>query len=256
MAFEEYTVASQLGSCTGLTIDVPPGTVDGDLLVALYMHVSPGITVNFPAGWTSDGFGITAGAGVGDGILEARHRIASSEPADYTWTHAGGTPDNYELGVIIRLSDAAAHIQDDNGVGTSGTLPETETTPVITPDITGGLLLYIYEAFQALDGAGGEECSYTPDPATTQIVLEKIGGNTHMHSMAVCLETSPGAARTYTYGGAFVRTLEHASGYISFVDTSIPPHNGGSSTISIPETKLALKVLPNRLNDAQLDGVA
>jgi hypothetical protein len=77
-----------------------------------------------------------------------------------------------------------------------------------------------------------------------------------MHSMAVCLETSPGAARTYTYGGAFVRTLEHASGYLSFVDTSTPAPRTNSASLDLPQTKLALKVLPNRLNDAQLDGVA
>jgi hypothetical protein len=256
MGFEEYTVSSQLNSSAGLTIDVPPGTVDGDFLLALYMHISPGISCPFPAGWTNDGFGITPGGGFGDGILGAAHRIASSEPTDYTWVHDGGITDNYVLGVIMRFTDLSTHIQDANGTGSSGVLPETESTPAITPDLPDSTrLLYVYEAFQGLDGSGGQECTYAPDASVDELLLEKIGGNTGMHSLSVCTELSPGGVRTYTYNGV-VRTMEHASGYLSFLDTTPPPPNPRpAATIEIPQTKLVLKVLPNRLNDGTLDGV-
>jgi hypothetical protein len=67
-------------SSTNFVMNVPSGVVDGDLMVA-HVRQQSGFTISPPAGWNTGVLG-----GTNSGMY---WRLASSEPASYTWTSTG-----------------------------------------------------------------------------------------------------------------------------------------------------------------------
>ena len=71
-------------TASAATVNVPASVVDGDLMVMSYS--TRNCTITAPAGWTWAASGDSSGGEVS----AIYYRIASSEPANYTWTLSGG----------------------------------------------------------------------------------------------------------------------------------------------------------------------
>ncbi len=208
MGFQGYTVGSAPNGGT-INLPVPTGTVDGDTLIAVFCHVSPGISPNLPAGWT------TKATLNQDPNLDSQAivctRTASSEPASYTWTLA----DNYMLAVMLRYTSTGAFIQSLTSTRTSGTLPQTETTPGISPAVASARVVYIYSAFLTYVGTTGPRIP-TASSGLTQRAYENVGGATNAQLLAVYDEFGAGAARTVTFDNGAGDPLAHISCYLAF----------------------------------------
>ena len=89
--FVDYEVNDGDGDDTSLVVNVPNGTADGDVMVA-FIHGEDsdagGRTLTLPGGWTSvDDYLKTGGNDARCGVA---YRVASSEPASYTFTMSTG----------------------------------------------------------------------------------------------------------------------------------------------------------------------
>src|SRR5436305_15015941 len=73
-------------AATSVAVNVPSGVVNGDLLLAL-VSVSGGsaTSITAPSGWTLIGTKTDTGSGAGHEGEAVYYRLASSEPAGYTW---------------------------------------------------------------------------------------------------------------------------------------------------------------------------
>ena len=96
----QSVVTSATGN--GITIDKPTGTIDGDLLIAAIVH-SPSGNIVAPSGWTEFNSG---GCDNFECSLAVWYKVASGEPADYTFTRGGARGANKTAGGILRYSGA------------------------------------------------------------------------------------------------------------------------------------------------------
>lgn len=127
--------ASNSGTnATTLACNVPPGTANNDVMVA-FTGSSIGTAFVPSAGWTVIGTTGTAGTDVD---CKAYFRVASSEPASYTFT--GNAVDNQVIQIAtFRGVDTAAPM---NVAGQSTTVTTQNVTgPTVTSTATG-LVLY------------------------------------------------------------------------------------------------------------------
>lgn len=171
MAATYQTIASTEWQAANITIDKPTGTVDGDLMVAIF-GTEGGAThpVTPPAGWTeiihNDGF---EGAGGGVGII-AYKKIASSEGANYSFTCASNI-----CGAILRITNF--HVADNCYVSGSDFVEDAGSTPAlpnaaITPSISDTLLILVC----AVDTDGTDATNLsgytlaTSNPSWTELV--------------------------------------------------------------------------------------
>lgn len=120
----EQTYASvPISGSTTLTIAVPPGTEDGDLLVALVGTPAAGApTITGPAGW----FAETSGTGV-----RTFWRVARNEPASYDWTRS--TTTTAFAGIIARVTGSNPGVAVEGGGHQTGT-----GTTIALPSMTVG----------------------------------------------------------------------------------------------------------------------
>jgi hypothetical protein len=116
-----------VSSSTTLTINVPTGTANGDLMVAMVLtSASTSATWTTPAGWTA---AVTSSSARG-----VYYRTASSEPASYTFTASGsGTSQGYIFTYRNAQFDVSSAIT-------------TNSNPTVTASITttanNAILLY------------------------------------------------------------------------------------------------------------------
>lgn len=89
------------GIRTNSTIPKPSGAVDGDFLLGVLV-VQPDVTVTLPASWTLIVSDLDAGDRVSRTVVA--YKRASSEGADWTWTHASTT----SSGAVWRLTGVVA----------------------------------------------------------------------------------------------------------------------------------------------------
>jgi hypothetical protein len=94
----DSTQAQNGATSTTFACNVPAGVLDGDVLIA-FAWQSTTSALSAPAGWTS------VAASIQDSTdthtMEAWYRIASSEPANYTWT-GSGTSDKWVTQTALR----------------------------------------------------------------------------------------------------------------------------------------------------------
>lgn len=81
-AIRSFSQAPYSALGTTLVINKPAGTVDGDLLF-IAIAVQDTTVVNTLAGWTPSHSG-----GGANGSIQTFYKVASGEPASYTWTSA------------------------------------------------------------------------------------------------------------------------------------------------------------------------
>lgn len=130
-----------------VAVNVPTGTTNGDLLLAA-ASVSLGATITAPAGWTlirSDNNGGVAASSIKTSLY---YRVASSEPASYTWAATEGSASAIRLRVIQAAYsgiDTTNPIDSNSGQCTvpAGSTNQV-TSPTVTPTITNGFLVAVW----------------------------------------------------------------------------------------------------------------
>ena len=194
------------GSSTSYTVNVPAGTQDGDLLIAVSASdwetlADHAVPTGFTALSTSsyDGGSNSIHAAIG-------YRIASSEPANYTFTD-GVSAGSDNAGMIIRVTGADATpviAQVAPTAITAGT--GTVTAPSPTPDSSSDLIIVAV----VTDGGDG-------------------GGSVSWSWHASCAEINEVQSTTFTSISA---AATDSSG--TYTATASPDHNnGGAIAISI-----------------------
>lgn len=73
-------------SSNSATVTKPAGTADGDILFALVKHNANEAFSSTPSGWTQ--LGTSRWLTTSSSMFSLFYKVASSEPADYTWTWA------------------------------------------------------------------------------------------------------------------------------------------------------------------------
>lgn len=149
--FRSKTDAFATGN-TALSINVPAGVVDGDLLILAVQHVTSSVpTITDPAGWTTDAAPTDIGFIISCIGASARTRlywrIASGEPASYSVT-VGGTIPNGTSGVMLAYSSANA-TQPDAATTIAQATSTNPDSPSITSVTDQSLILSIFLAMNA-----------------------------------------------------------------------------------------------------------
>lgn len=210
IAFRSIAGAEDVTNATPsqLTISVPAGVADGDILIAvLIQRANTGATAG---GWSCAGWTTIEDAQIssrsGCSILWRR---ASSEPANYTFACATTGTMLGSAGVIAAYSGAVA---SGNPVDTflknfnaSGVAPSSQTAPSITPTYNNTMLI----AAGAWSAAAGNEPSAITGACTN---YRGRSGST-----AGAWRTAVGDVR-YTSGGAATGTSNFTNqGTVSFM---------------------------------------
>jgi hypothetical protein len=176
------SATAQAPSATSLTI-VVPSWLPGDVLTAVVVDRSGATFATAPAGWTSQGQ--FSGGNLGG---ELWTRVASSEPADYTWTLSGGA--NLAGGI-----DAWTGVDTTTPIDASGTSNSAVSASPIGTGITtvtdGAMLLF------AIGFETGKAAVITP-PGSMIEAWEAWTSTGADHSAALAYETVTTAGATGT----------------------------------------------------------
>jgi endoglucanase len=169
-------------SRTNTTVSVPAGVVDGDLLVAMFTLGGSGSTFTPPTGWTLLAGPTLATDNSFDIHTSLYWRVAASEPANYTFTHAALSSEAV-IYAVSGASSAAPAVTTNSGQGTATTalglttattaqlvffahnwalygtaVPPGGTTPTFTERLNASnSLIYIADGAQASAGATGNK---------------------------------------------------------------------------------------------------
>lgn len=119
------------GTASSLVVNVPAGVQDGDFMLAMgHKNPTSSATLNVPSGWSTFIGPTYANSGITTFIYT---RVASSEPASYTWTQSGATPAAiFGVGHFAwRGADPSNYVGATN-VDTSYTTQQNTTAPSVT----------------------------------------------------------------------------------------------------------------------------
>ena len=166
------------GRGNNLVVNVPAGTVDGDVMIAAvtFRPCTAGggspctVSLTAPLGWTlvtpgTNTINQTAGGGTGGTghRVFVYSRVAASEPASYTWT-IGGTPvHSGAAGGIVSFSgvDTASPIVTSLGQAPTGNATSHTATQIDTSPVTDTMLVAIFtsnsSAFWTMPGTMTEQ---------------------------------------------------------------------------------------------------
>lgn len=130
------------GARTNVTQPLPAGVANGDMLIwCVVTGNSTQVTPSFPAGWTAMGSPQTgADAGSFDWCAVMGYRVASSEPASYTATHAACSSES----LMLRIDGTGTLSVDAFSQGThTADGSATTTAPAVTTTVADDLLIFL-----------------------------------------------------------------------------------------------------------------
>lgn len=146
--------SGSLGAAGNFTVAAPAGVADGDLLIAVGSNEKAGGAVpSAPAGWTQ------LAAGSAEPWLIVWCRIASGEPANYTFTANGGTGN----AVIIGAYRGQELFIDAAGTPASGASTSPQASSILA--LNNGTLVFAGAIALAANGA-----KWTPPAGMTENV--------------------------------------------------------------------------------------
>ena len=159
LASENHGVLMALHNGSTLSINVPTGTVAGDVMIAAIATTPSTVTITAPAGWTLIQ-AVTQTTATSNRVSTYYRVATATEPASYTWTlstaHTGAS------GGIVSYSgvDNTTPINVSAGAATASAL--THTAPSITTTVANGMLVTVHEYASAR--------SWTPPAGMTERV--------------------------------------------------------------------------------------
>lgn len=188
--FRNSTSAGTSAAGTTITISVPTGVLDGDLLImAVALRGGTGVTNFACTGWTSL-LSSNQGTNVQLNIL---YRVAASEPANYSPTWTGSFNAAGAIYAASRWDMVAPALTSQANTGS----PAAMTAPSITPSNSPALLLLI----------GGSASGVTCTPATGMIERVDVKSTDASNNGALTIDeevtrvASPTGTRAVTQSG-------------------------------------------------------
>lgn len=141
-----FRAKSDNGNASGgaLTVTLPTGTLDGDLIVVHgYLETDTNTWSSVGAGFTS----VTSGTNTGAFLIQAWWKIASSEPASWTWTPTTtGVWRSVNAASYSGFSGSSVDIAGTTGQA-DAVIATSQTAPSITTITDGSLVLFCYGNF-------------------------------------------------------------------------------------------------------------
>lgn len=210
------TYAPSVGT-TSHTINVPAGVANGDLMLVMF-NLPVTTTFNALTGWTELWDATTTLSPDGFQVMVS-WRVASSEPASYTWTSTGsGRP----AAVLIAYRGClpGGEINKSNKVDTG--LTATHTSPSITPDYPGSLIVSLDNAYET---AAGSAPSWTVDGNFTQRVVHE---NSNNHAGVLVADYAQPTAAAISCSNGLASTSQGIAGIVALAPSAKHPYVIGS----------------------------
>lgn len=213
--FASYSSYATASAATNHTIDKPPGTVSGDLLIACMQYQNNGfITASPPAGWTGLGSETTNSSG---------HYVwwklaGGAEPSTYTFTISSSNP------ATITIARYTGTDQTTPINASAHQLVATTTTvaaPTITPTTNGCLLVQISSLWN-----GTTQPTFTPPNSYFE---ESDSGITFVGGIEFSDLLQPTAAATGTISSTSTGPNGDAAGW----NIAIAPSAGGGGSVAL-----------------------
>lgn len=176
LSFVNNTSAVQNTASTTITVSVPSGTTNDDLMILLVCSGSGTNTWTTPSGWTLWSPTLDSN---GRAVF---YRTASSEPANYTITQSGSTTSNAN---ILTYRNATIDVM--------GVFPTSPANPAIAPSITtteNNTYVFCYIASPTV-----ASCTYTTPTGFTSLLADS---DTTAPSNAIFYKTQTIAGATGT----------------------------------------------------------
>ncbi len=206
VAYRSNATATKAGGAgTNLVINVPAGTANGDVMVA-FVLTGTAVTPAVQASWTT-----LDSQNTGPTVISF-YRIASSEPASYTFT-VDST--NTSWGTIVTYSGTHATTPINKHAAFNRLTSTTNITgTTITPDVNNCMILWL--------GAAGTATSITKPASYTDRVSNVTSSGT---DIAELLQTSAAATGSITGTGS---TSTNTDGSL----IALAPAAGGSPPVN------------------------
>jgi hypothetical protein len=154
VAFGTVTTTAGTGYSSSIIINVPAGTVDGDLLLLSAGNDNPS-DYTTPTGWTR----LQTPTYAATGINVLWWRTASSEPASYTLNPVSSA---INTAVMVRYTGASGIRSSANTVSTQQ--QTVSPTPVVPADITGTDMVVHFYGWHAVAGSAGATLTAPSSP--------------------------------------------------------------------------------------------
>jgi hypothetical protein len=192
--------STNAGTAANVTVNVPAGTVNGDVMVAVITQsggngVQTGGLINEPSGWTfirEDS--ILDGPSGTEARLHTMIRVANSEPASYTFT-TGNVNDDL-LGAILSYSGVdTVNSRDVAALGATGT-SANPLSPAVTT-VTARAMVISAAVF------GSFHLSFDLGPANMITRLRSLQGSADTEQFAVGTFTPPVWTNGFSVVGAW-----------------------------------------------------
>jgi hypothetical protein len=148
------------GSRANTVINVPASSTDGKMLILLQANANSGTAVSatMPAGWTAFGAALSGTDGGGFGWrMQMAWRIASSEPASYTITHATTGLE----AIMLRIDGTGTLSIDASSMNSAAGPGVTSTALSVTTTAADDLLIYF--------GLNWQATALTPPTGMTEV---------------------------------------------------------------------------------------
>jgi hypothetical protein len=185
-------------STTSCTISVPPGTLNGDLLLVFIVatqDASTFLAIDEVPGWA---FAQGTGIGLSGGFLtlDTRYRVARAEPASYTWTYPSVAATPRMSGAIMALTGVDsgtpldATTTTDFGFSAAGA---EQVKPPLISTVTNGA--WVFSIVATAGGANAAVVLYSAQPTGylwDEHFLNRSGGAAHVLKASAGSE-NPGA---------------------------------------------------------------
>lgn len=186
VAFRAASTGSITSGSASVSITKPTGTIDTDFLVAFQSTGSTGIQSQLtgPSGWANLGFGGTDGF---TGVIQVWTKVASGEPASWTWGHTAGFG-NMCVAVNCFSAPAATPMDGSTIFDKSTATGTTATSSGVTTAFTNDILLL------AVMANSGAPTLSTPTGMTNQTTV--VAGATN--ALSTFTQTIPATGATGT----------------------------------------------------------
>lgn len=198
-----------------VTINVPAGTANGNLLVCVLVFQTAGEPAPTFTGWTLDANVNGIGA---DLSAYAYYRIASSEPASYTptWTN-----ERCAAAMMCAYEDGGGAITRDTSVATLYSSANTHTNNEATAASANSLIVSIH-----CGDEGTTNADYTSPTLTERA---KVLGQTGTPGAIITADAQPAAGATGAKTATYDRSDTGAGGIIIF---KVPAAATGAKTLA------------------------
>ncbi|MCK4500302.1 hypothetical protein KAU11_07380 [Candidatus Babeliales bacterium] len=182
----QSTTSLDYASRTTTSLTKPSGTVDGDLLVAVFAHNDDKTISTVPTGWTQQGTTANAISGINTYIY---YKVAASEPSSWDWVLNAST---FTAGVVLRVDGQKSTGYSDQFAGATVTNDDTPTyTNTITPTSALALIIFVITGDGDNNSSASGYAVVTDDPTWTE--RADMNGNGRLMAVATAIRTATSA---------------------------------------------------------------